>query len=165
MIFQNCSNWKKNLIQKGNYEIAIENAVVDFCNTSSLVNKDKVFYINFKEYNSGIIGVTILGDVNKIYLLHGVPQSRIPEQYFEYHNKLFYWYDNKKSAHSNILKKLSDYKVVDSVSSITDEMGNIRDEKKKGMNYFFCKENLLIYRKEKTSIALPRDFKMDLDCK
>lgn len=124
-----------------------------------------LFYINFKEYNSGIIGVTILGDVNKIYLLHGVPQSRIPEQYFEYHNKLFYWYDNKKSAHSNILKKLSDYKVVDSVSSITDEMGNIRDEKKKGMNYFFCKENLLIYRKEKTSIALPRDFKMDLDCK
>lgn len=45
MIFQNCSNWKKNLIQKGNYEIAIENAVVDFCNTSSLVNKDKVFIL------------------------------------------------------------------------------------------------------------------------
>lgn len=144
--------------------MVIKNAVIDFCNTSSLANKDKTFYINYKEYGSGITGVSILGDINKIYVLNGVPQSSVPEQYFEYNNKLFYWYDDKKTKNPAIIKKLSEYKVIDNVTSINEDMGYIRDEEKKGINYFFCKDNLLIYKKEKTSKALPQEIKNDLIC-
>ncbi len=164
LFIQSCSSWKNYLNKDGNYEIAIKNAIIDFCATSSLANKDRTFYINYREYDSGIIGVSILGDINKIYLLHDIPQSRVPEQYFEYDKKLFYWYDDKKIKNPNIIKKLSEYKVINNVTSITEDMGFIRDEDKDGVNYFFCRENLLIYKKEKTSIALPKGINNNLIC-
>jgi len=162
---QNCSAWKKNLIQHGSYDIAIKNAVIDFCNTSSLANKDKTFYVNYKGYDSIISGVSIFGDVNKIYLLYGIPQSRVPNQYFEFNKKLFYWYDDKKGKDATVIKKLEEYKVIDSITSIKEDMGYIKDEDKKGVNYFFCKDNLLIYKKEKSSTALPRKLKNNLICR
>ncbi|MEG0926851.1 hypothetical protein [Chryseobacterium sp.] len=159
-----CSGWKKELVEKESDEIAFKNAIVDFCNTSSLVKKDNVFSISFKEYSSKAIGISIMGNVNNIYIYQNSPQSRIPDQYIEYNNKLFCWYDDKKNKNPNIIKKLSEYKVIDSVKVLTEDMGYIRDDAKKGVNYYFCKDNLLIFKKEETSFALPREIKIDLNC-
>lgn len=159
-----CSGWKKGLVEKGNNEIAFKNAIIDFCNTSSLAKKDKVFSISSKEYASKAIGVGIMGNVNKIYIYQNSPQSRIPDQYIEYNNKLFCWYDDKKGKNPNIVKKLSEYKVIDSVKVLTEDMGYMRDDAKKGVNYYFCKDNLVIYKKEETSVALLREIKIDLNC-
>lgn len=164
LLSYSCAGWKKDLVEKGNDEIAFKNAIIDFCNTSSLAKRDKVFTISFKEYNSKAIGIGIIGDTNKIYIYQNSPQSRIPNQYIEYNSKLFCWYDDKKENNPNIIKKLSEYKVIDSVKVLTEDMGYIRDDSKKGTNYYFCKENLIIYQKEETSIALPRDIKINLKC-
>lgn len=157
-----CSTWKNELAQKGNYEIAIKNAVLDFCHTSTLAKKDKTFSLSYKEYETGIIGISILGDTNKIYVINGSSQRRIQDQYVEYDNKLFYWYDSKKN--SNIVKKLSEYKVIDSVKVLQEDMGYVIDDKKDGINYYFCKDNLLIYKKEQTSTAMPKTITNNLNC-
>lgn len=165
LLGQSCSGWKKEMTQKGNIENAIKNAILDFCHTSNLAKKDKTFYIYFKDYETKAIGVSITGNINKIYVLHGSPQSRVPDQYIEYDNKLFYWYDNKTGKSLDIVKKLSEYKVIDSIKVSTEDMGNIRDDAKKGANYYFCRDNLLVYKKEETPTAMPREIKIDLNCK
>jgi hypothetical protein len=159
-----CSGWEKGLLEKGDNKIAFKNAIIDFCNTSPLVKKDKIFSISSKEYTSKVIGIGIMGNSNKIYIFQGSAQSRIPDQYIEYNNKLFCWYDDKKGRNPNIIKKLAEYKVIDSVTVLTEDMGYIRDDAKKGVNYYFCKDNLLIYKKEETSVALLKEIKIDLNC-
>lgn len=163
---QSCTTWKKELIQTGNKETAIRNAIVDFYYTSSLAKKGEVFNIyTYREYNSGIIGIGITENINKIYIINGSPQGRIENQYIEYKGKLFCWYDDKKERDPKIIEKLSEYKVIDSVKVLTEDMGYIRDDAKKAVNYYFCKDNLSIYKKETTSNAMPREIKLDLNCK
>ncbi len=52
--------------------------------------------------------------------------------------------------------------MIDSVTSITEDMGYIVDDAKKAVNYYFCKKNLYKYKKETTSIGMPREIKKDL---
>lgn len=163
-IVQNCSSWKQELIKDGDYEIAIKNAIVDFCNTLPSNNKDKTFSVSYKEYKSGIIGVSIFGDSNKIYFVNGSFQSRVKDRFTEYDNNLFYWYDEKKGQDPNIISKLSEYKVIEKVDSLTEDMGYTIDDAKKATHYYFCRNNLLIYKKEKSSIAMPKEMKNDLNC-
>lgn len=163
-IVQSCTLWKKELTKTGNYETAIKNAIIDF-NKSSLSTRNKTFLVGYKEYNSGIIGVSILGDDNKIYVINGSTMGRMKDQYIEYNSKLFYWYDKQKGKNSNIEKKLSEYGVIEKVDSLTDDMDYIRDDGKKGVNYYFCKNNLSVYKKEITSIAMPKEKENNLNCK
>jgi len=165
LILSSCSTWKKELYQIGNNEIAIKNAIIDFYHTSYLVKRDKVFHIYSKEYNSGIVGISIIGNINKTYIVNGSIEGRIEDQYIEYKGKLFCWYDDKKGRDPSIIKKLSEYKVIDSVKVLTEDMGYIRDDSKKAANYYFCKDNLLIYKKETTSIVMPREKENNLNCK
>lgn len=163
-ILQSCLSWKKELVQNGNYEAAIKNAIIDFSH-SSYATKNRTYIIGFREYKTNIIGVSILEDDNKIYIVNGSPLGRLKDQYIEYNGKLFYWYDEKKGKDSNIKKKLLEYNVIKRVDSLTENMGYIRDDAKKAINYYFCKNNLSIYKKEKTSVAMPREMKNDLNCK
>jgi len=164
-LVQSCSSWKEDLRKNGDYEIAIKNAIVDFCNTLPSSNKDKTFSVSYKEYKSGIIGISIFGDINKIYSVNGSFQSRVKDRFIEYDNNLFYWYDEKKGKDPNIINKLSEYKVIEKVDSLTEDMGYTVDDAKKATHYYFCKNNLLIYKKEKSSIAMPKELRKNLNCK
>ncbi|MCQ9634847.1 hypothetical protein MP477_07780 [Chryseobacterium sp. WG23] len=163
-IIQSCSVWKNELTKNGDYEIAIKNAVIDFCNTSSLANKDKAFSVSYKEYKSGVIGVSILGDINKIYLVNDSFQGRIKDRYIEYNNHLFYWYDEKKGKDPNIINKLSEYNIIEKVDSLTEDTGYTIDDAKKATHYYFCRDNLLLYKKEASSVAMPKEVKKELHC-
>lgn len=160
----NCKSWEKELYQGGGKDVAIKNAIIDFCNTSSLSKKDKVFVISYKQYEAGLIGISILGDINKVRIVNGSPIGRIKDQYFEYENKLFCWYDEKKEKNPNIVKKLSQYKVIDSVKVLTEDMGYTIDDGKKAVHYYFCENNLLIYKKEENTVSLPRKPSINLSC-
>jgi hypothetical protein len=152
------------MVSNGNSDTVFKNAIVDFYHTSSLARKNSTFSIYKREYDSGVIGVSILSNDNKIYVLYNSPQSKIPDRYIEYNNKLFYWYDNEKDKDPNIVKKLSEYKIIDSLQILTEEMSYKRDDAKKATQYYFCKNNLLEYKKEETSIAMPKEIKVQLNC-
>lgn len=163
-VLQSCSAWKKELASNGNYEVAISNAVIDFCNTSYLANRNKAFSVSYQEYNTGLIGISVLEDINKIYSLNDSLLGRVKDRFIHHNDNLFYWYDKKKGRDSNIVNKLYEFNIIEKVDSITEDMGYTIDDRQKATQYYFCKNNLLIYKKEKTSIAMPSKKVNNLNC-
>jgi len=151
--FQGCAPWKAGLITHGTYDIAIKNAVLDFSNTTSLVRQDSTFSVDFKDFDSGIIGVSLLGTIGKFIVTADGKTSRLPTRYLEYNGKLFYWYDAKYSLEKDVITKLNEYSLIDSVETIAQAVF-VHDDAKKGVNYYFCKKNLSNYKKIITTKAL-----------
>lgn len=150
-----CLAQKNGFSSTGDYKTAINNAIIDFMKMSSLQKKDNVFNISFKELNSGIIAVGIIGSHNKFYIDGNKPLTRMPTNYIEVNNKLFYWYDaNEKD--NNIIDKLKEYNLIEYDSEIFEY---VVDDKKEGVNYYFCKNNLKNYKKQKTNLPLKNETK------
>jgi hypothetical protein len=150
---QGCAPWKTGLINHGNYDIAIKNAVLDFSNTTTLVRQDSAFSVDFKDFDSGIIGVSILGTIGKFIVIADDKSSRLPTRYLEYNGKLFYWYDEKYTLEKDVVNKLDKYNLIDSVETIAQAVF-VHDDTKKGVNYYFCNNNLFNYKKIITTKAL-----------
>gem|GEM_PF-726671 len=164
LLLEGCTTWKINLNPSGDYNTAIKNAVIDFSNSSSLYKENNSFSVRIKDVEPEIIGVSILGNVNKFIITEDGKTSRLPNQYIEYKGKLFYWYDEKSASNDNITSKLNEYNLIDSVKSIA--MAKIIiDDGKKGMDYYFCKGNLLKYKKIKTNHAMGNYDPPEVDCK
>lgn len=164
LINQTCTTWKLNLNQVNRNHAAIENAVLDFYKTSSLAKKNNTFSVYAKELNSDVLGVSIMGTINKLIVTEDNKSSQIPTRYIEYEGKLFYWYDENYSLNDTTIDKLNQYKLIDSIPSFSfAEL--INDDTKKGMNYFFCKQNLKNYKKIKTTKTLEAYSFSKLNCK
>ena len=148
-----CTSFKNELLQDGTNENAVKNAIIDFSNNSNLFKKDKSFTIRIKEVNEGFLGVSILGTNNKVYYFTESNENFLPNKCIEYKGKLFYWRDYNSPQDNKVVEKLHSYQLIDSVPSFASTTGII-DDGKKGMDYFFCKNNFLKYKKVKTSIGL-----------
>lgn len=144
-----CTTWKSNLNSKGGEYKAAYNAILDFCNTSHLSKKDKTFHLIVGENNEDIFDIHISGTTGRFYVFADGTSSNWPTNYIEYNNHLFYWYKNTINSNSDIISKLHEYQLIDSVNSIGDATFVI-DDGKKGVEYLLCKNNLLNYDKIKT---------------
>jgi hypothetical protein len=164
LLLQGCATWKTSLSPQGDYDSAIKNAISDFSNTTSLFREDRTFSVGIKNLNNGIIGISILGNVNKFIITEDGKSSRLPTKYLEYKGKLFYWYDESYPLNKDIIDKLDKCNLIDSVKSIAFAK-LINDDAKKGMDYYFCKNNLLKYKKIKTNQAIGYYEPPKLDCK
>lgn len=146
-----CIGQKKDMISSGDYTTAIKNAINDFYKNSSLIKQDAVFSVSYNNINPNIIEVSIIGNPNKFYIDGDKPLNRLPTNYVEYTNKMFYWHDdNQNNFNPETIKKLQQYKLVEYNADIIEY--NI-DDKKKGVSYFFCKKDLTKYKKIKSSIS------------
>jgi hypothetical protein len=160
LFFISCSSWKGNLVTEGSYNQAIENSIIDFLNTSSLSKKENVFTLKINDESSDIISVSIFGNKNKIYpspdIQIGKVTNKIPTRYIEKNGKLFYWYESKAILTMDLVKKLSAYKIIDStnVKEVIVLPEYSVDDSKKAVDYYFCKNNLLKYKKVTTSITM-----------
>lgn len=173
LLFSNCSSWKNTMVKKGNHNDAIQNAIKDFVNTSRLYNADSVFRVDFTEINDMIFGVTIMDATNKLYPTKnnkvGSNLPDFPTNFLVLNSKLFYWYDSTKSINNDIILILSEYNQIDSINvdSIVCIPNLIIDDSKKAVDYYFCKNNLLKYKKVTTKIAMGwyRYPKLKCNCK
>jgi hypothetical protein len=160
LVIQNCTISKQEISLTGNYEPAIKNAIIDF-RTSSLAKRDSTFLVRFRELDGGIIGVSLYGTVNKFRILRHGNSSRLPNKYIEYKGKLFYWNDENSSADADIIPKLNEYHVLDSLEDIS-QIVFVHDDAKKTTYYFFCKQNLSRYKKTASNrtwkYARPQNF-------
>ena len=152
-LFVSCASWRSGISLNGNYETGIMNAIIDFSNTTALVKYDSTFLVEFKNIDSKLLGVSLCGTVGKLVVTDDGKSSRIPTRYLEYHGKLFYWYDEKYSLDNNIINKLSEYNLIDSVETVAQAKFVI-DDAKQCMDYYFCKKNLSKYKKVKNNKAL-----------
>lgn len=145
-----CAAQQRNFGPKGDCTTAINNAVNDFYKTSSLFKKDISFSVSYRIVNSDIVEVDILGNSNKFYIDGDKPLNRLPTNFIEYNNKIFYWYDinNKGNSNAKVINKLQQYKLIEYNTDIIEH--NI-DDKKKGVSYYFCIKDLSRYKKIKSS--------------
>ncbi len=160
-MFTSCATWREALVREGNHTDAIHNAIIDFVNTNRLSKKDSIFYVILFDKDTTIWGVEIIGsDGEKLY---PTPENKIgtnypyfPTDYFEYKGKLFYWYDSTKYVTEELIKVLSKYDLIDSlnVDSIVAIPTLFIDDAKKAVDYYFCRNNLLKYKKVTTRIAI-----------
>jgi hypothetical protein len=158
LFLSSCSSWKKIMVTKGNQNDAVQNAIYDFLHFGKLTKKDSVFSIIIKNVNEDILGVSILREGNKISV---ITENEIeynyrafPTRYFEQNGKLFYWVDSTEKVSIELVDILSKMNRIDTV--VTNKFFPIRstDDSQKATDYYFCKANLLKYKKVITNIAM-----------
>ena len=160
-ILDGCSSFKNMMAPKGNQNDAVKNAIINFLNSgNTLLRQDNVFSVEIKNIGDTVIGVSIFGDVNKLVPTSknriGTSQPGFPTMYFEREGKLFYWYDPNHSITTDLIVVLSQYKHIDSLNvySFLGIPVHMLDESKKASDYYFCKCNLLKYKRVCSSIAM-----------
>jgi hypothetical protein len=157
-----CTAQQDNTVLVSNdYDIAVKTAVNDFYKNSSLLKDDKIFSVSYKNIDTNIIQVNIIGNPNKFYIENDKPLNRLPTKYIEYSGKIFYWSDDgQDKLDSSIINKLQQYGLIEYNTDIIEY--NI-DDKKKGVSYFFCTKDLTKYKKIKSNLSINRPPK--INCK
>lgn len=146
-------------MSNGNQNDAVQNAIIDFLHTERLSKKDRIFSVNVDTLSDKIIGISIIGFEDKL-VLHpenkiGTSHPYFPTKYLEKENKLFYWYDPESKITEELMLILSKYNKIDSSYVHGNyEFTIIFDDKKKGVDYYFCMNNLLTYKKVRTTVAI-----------
>jgi hypothetical protein len=162
-----CASWKGLLVSKGNDEVAIHNAICDFLNTSPLSKHDSAFSISLKEYKEGILGISIYGATQKPLIVKNnntFSYSGLPTMYIEKERKLFYWYDSTRTVTSEVISILKEYNHIDT-AILNVYIPTHINHSKKAEHYYFCRNNLLKYKKVRTRIAMGYYEPPKLDCK
>jgi len=176
-----CGAFKKELAQTGEQKEAIKNAILDFSNTSRLYKKDTVFSVSFQdplyrmvlketndgngkwvegEPHKGVVSVSIGADYSKMLLTDSVKVGnkgvKIPTRYIEKDGKLFYWWDDDYALTQETLDVLGKYDLLlkDDMNGVVEFYDFAINDAQKGVHYYFCKNNLLKYKKVTTHKAI-----------
>ena len=158
LFFIGCSPWKKKFISEGDYETAINNAIIDFINTNNSIEEFNTFHI-IMDSNQDIIGISIIGDTNKWLLGNkkiGDTVEYFPTKYKEIEDNLFYWNDSTKVLDKNMIDILNKYEILDNKQypnyMIPD--GGGYSSQSGAVHYYFCKSNYLKYKKIKSTVSI-----------
>ncbi len=154
-----CNSYKSQLSEKGNYEDAIFNGIIDFSNTQ-LFLEGKVFFVNIDLKVEDYYAFSIMENSDKLLFSRdkAFSENQLPNKFMVYKNKLFYWWDDNYGSDRNILEKL----ILNNKIQYEEESPFIdfeTDDKKKGVKYYFCKNNLIKYKRvitEKGNIKTPK---------
>lgn len=162
-----CAVWRKSLSASGDIDVAINNSITDFINTSKLFKADSVFTIAITDKEDRYI-IGIGEAVNKIYPYIrdtiGAKNNLFPTKYIIREGKLFYWNDPEQEITQELIDVLSQYDAIDldwrdreynKPLNISDgEHGEniyipptVIDDAQKGLIYHICKNNFTIYKK------------------
>lgn len=160
--------------KNANCNTAFEIAITDFLKCG-LCKKYNVFYVSvsdrngYERYkiNTDILTINIFPTETKnrtmpfyyITQADSVGSKRLPTKHIIKNGKLFYWHDSEYGLTEEMIKVLIDYNVADSLE--TSEIDHILgqewqgiDEKTKGADYYFCKNNLNNYKRVITNIGI-----------
>lgn len=174
LLIGSCATFKEKLVKQGGTNQAIQNAILDFSNTSSLYKKDSVFSVlayeplyrmileQTKDGNGswkkgkpykGILAVSISASYNKILLTDkakiGSKGVKMPTRYIINNGKLFYWWDDNYPLTQEALMVFKKYNLL--VKNDLDGVAEFYDfelnDAQKGAHYYFCNNNLSNYKK------------------
>ncbi len=179
VICYGCVSFKEQLKQTGGKNEAIQNAIIDFVNTSKLKRKDSVFSVavydtvysmvakriddrNFQWVGDKpfekIIAVNILGAGDYQFLLTkevkvGV-KGKLPSRVLKMHGKIFYWWDDTYPLTQEAFDIFKRYHLLqDDQNGVLTIPSNPIDDSRKGVDYYFCRNNLKSYKKVTTNRA------------
>jgi hypothetical protein len=160
LIFESCATWKAHMIANGNQDTAIHNAIHAFLHSVKSNKGKRIFYVSVKEINQDLLGVSISETNDKVAI---ITEDRItfsnralPTGYLEKDGMLFYWHDSSKKPTDNqdLISTIKKYNILDTlIVGVTIPESTI-SHGKKGNDYYFCKQNLLKYKKIRTNKAM-----------
>lgn len=154
--FINCNTVKSQLKSDENQDLPIQIAIIDFEETR-LYKLGKVFKVNKKDLNENLILVDIIEDEENKYLYSlskPIEDNILPSRYFEKNGKLFIWWDNQYKINQEMFEVLKKYDMLkDDEGGWISILDPISDDSKKGAEYFFCKNDLKIYKRFITNIS------------
>jgi hypothetical protein len=150
------NKWQNTLIQKGDMNDAINNAITDFVHTSKWSKKDSIFTVTITDINEENINITIAVADDDVY-----PNSKnkvgtydhiFPTRYTVKEGKLFYWNDATLFITQDIISILEKYNHIDCRwSELSDIIGGVHNDGVEGVIYYFCKNDLTNYKKSDVS--------------
>jgi len=150
------------MIEHGDQNTAVNNAVIDFLHGDRLSKKDTRFSIHVLDISDGVLGIWIIGTDQKV--LPG-PDDKIgtnhpgfPTRYIVQDGKLFLWYDSTFNITNDLIGVLSKHSFIDSVN-VNGFVGippYSNNDRKEAADYYFCKGNFRKYKKIHSSIAMSR---------
>lgn len=168
-----CAISRNTPIIKGEESEAIEIAINDFLKKCNLRKDDKVFSVTVYNENPDYLGIIIFGvSWEKLFATPKIKigeKTTFPSRYIEKKGKLFYWDDSTKVLTKEMIDALARYKHIDSTYHKTGfyegEMEAYScDETKKGIDYYFCRNNFAIFKKKITRIAMGWYLAPTLNC-
>ncbi|MDX5429237.1 MAG: hypothetical protein LPK79_14140 [Bacteroidota bacterium] len=166
-----CSAFKHGMTQSGNRDQAIQNAILDFSNTSSLYRKDSVFSVSFYdtmgrmvldenhewifgEPYEGVVAVSIIVANSRLLLTSDTKaggkggKGKLPTRFVEKGGKLFFWWDDEHVLTKETLSVYKKYNLLqDDEGGLVTIPDFIIDDAQKGVHYYFCKKDLSRYKK------------------
>lgn len=186
-----CGTFKKELRQTGGQQAAAQNAIHDFSRTTRIYKEDSVFSVKIHdplyrmflgktdEGNSkwvegepykGVIAVSISADYNKILLTDNMKVGKkgveIPTRYIEKDGKLFYWQDDDYPLTQEALTVFERYNLLaeNNLDGIIEFYNFKINDAQKGVDYYFCTNDLTKYKKVTTNKAIGFYVPPRLDC-
>jgi len=171
-----CKTFKGELLDRNDVNDAILIAINDFTHSNRLYKKNRVFKINHLdtihkmkldgqswipgEVYEGIKAVSIFPRPieNKLLITSQAivgSYGKLPSKFIEIDDKLFFWWDDNSPLTKEALDIFSKYNLLqDDEGGVIQLPDFIIDESQKGVDYYFCRNNLSKYKKVITNIAI-----------
>ena len=155
-----CASYKESLVKVGDHSDAINNAIIDFSNTTNLYKKDSIFFIVFHETQRKDVIFVRIGSNNMKLLLTDEVQvgkigGKIPTRYIEQNQKLFFWYDDNYPLTENAMSIYEKYDLLqDDENGVITVPAFVLNDTQEVAHYYFCKEDLRTYQKIITKRAI-----------
>ncbi len=165
LILGGCSSWKNMLVSSGNTNDAIQNAIINFLySEKNLANEDSVFSVYVENINSDILGVGISRySKSTVFTKNEIDYdySSFPTKYYESKDKLFFWKDSTTNISQEIITKLYSMNKVDTAIYLKlFHPMHYHNEFQKELVYYFCRQNLLQYKKTFSNKSIKDNPKM-----
>ena len=175
LLLVNSYSQGKYIPQSTNFvEFAIYEAITDFADNCRLFKQDSIFYVYVEDTSryvtlqrdqgtlkwvcdsvyTNILVVEILGEKDKIgYYPNAVVGSKgkLPSRYVIVKGKLFYWWDRDYPLTEEMLSVLKKYDALTDMIHDRVLPETVLDESKKSIHYYFCRNNLLKYKRAASS--------------
>lgn len=171
LFFGNCNSFKRGLTRIGDEENAIQNAILDFINTSRLYKKNSVFSIGVYELinNEELLVVRIGVNNTKMLLTANTKvgsKGKIPSRFIEQGGKLFFWRDDDYPLTEKTLAVFRKYNLLqDSENERIIFPDSKIDDVQKAVHYYFCKNDLSRYKKVVTNKGVGYYLPPNLNCR
>ena len=175
LLLTDCYSQEKYIPQSTNFaEFAIYEAITDFADNCRLFKQDSIFYITtldtLKHYtlqrNQGTLEwicdsiyanlfvINIIPSINKLFYLPDAvvgSKGKLPSRYVIVKSKLFYWDDDDYPLTEETLSVLKKYDALTDMIHDRVLPETVLDESKKSIHYYFCRNNLLKYKRAASS--------------
>ena len=175
LLLTDCYSQEKYIPQSTNFaEFAIYEAITDFADNCRLFKQDSIFYITtldtLKHYtlqrNQGTLEwicdsiyanlfvINIIPSINKLFYFPDAvvgSKGKLPSRYVIVKSKLFYWDDDDYPLTEETLSVLKKYDALTDMIHDRVLPETVLDESKKSIHYYFCRNNLLKYKRAASS--------------